>query len=78
MAQYFAQMSLAIDAAKATARMKEYEVVDNELLWEHVPYGQTRKRSLELIKDRMPSKKMLHISLYRMESGNYELVHYIN
>lgn len=77
---YFDTMSLAIDTAKEQADRKNFEVIDNELLWEHVPYGQTRKRSLELVSKNTgaKSKKMLHVSLYRMESGRYELTAYIN
>ncbi len=48
-------------------------------LWtEHVAYETTVKYHIPLIvkKTGNPAKKWLHISLYRMGSGTYELVHY--
>jgi len=77
MDQYFPTMSQAIDKAKDEAAARGFQVVDNELLWEPVDYGKIKRRSLELVKDGKTSRKMLHVSLYRMDSGRYELVSHI-
>jgi hypothetical protein len=40
--------------------------------------GQYHSFIIELSKDGKPSKKCLSITLYGMDSGNFELVNYIN
>lgn len=43
-----------------------------------VPYGQTVSRSFELASYKgKATRKGAHVSLYRMESGRYELTNYI-
>lgn len=43
-----------------------------------VSYGQTVSKSFELVSLKgKKTKKWAHISLYRMESGRYELTNYI-
>lgn len=43
-----------------------------------VSYGQTVSRSFELVTIKGKStKKWAHVTLYRMESGNYELTAYV-
>jgi hypothetical protein len=75
---YFNLMSEAIDHARQDAVNRGFEVVDNMFAFEPVSYGQTKKTSLNLLNNGKEQKRMLHISLFRMESGRYELTHYIN
>ena len=43
-----------------------------------VSYGQTVSRSFELLSFKgKPTRKGAHVSLYRMESGRYELTCYV-
>lgn len=56
-----------------------YHIQFPEYLWtEHVPYGGSMSYHLPLIVTATgnPAKKWLHITLYRMDSGNYELTYY--
>jgi hypothetical protein len=56
-----------------------YQIQFPDNLWtEHVPYSGTVHYHLPLIVTATgnPAKKWLHIALYRMESGNYELTYY--
>ena len=58
-----------------------YEIKFPENIWtEHVQYGQTVNYTLDLTvrKTGNPARKALHISLYRMDSGKYELTYYVN
>jgi hypothetical protein len=67
-----------LESAEEYAASKGYVVNFESITPEHVAYGQTVKYSVELMKDGAPARKMLQISLYRMESGKYELTNYIN
>lgn len=71
-------MAQAIDAAYTYVREKGFEPVELAFMWDHVPYGETRSTSIELTKDGKESKKCLHVQLYRMDSGRYELNAYMN
>jgi hypothetical protein len=75
---YFDTQARALESAEEYANHKGYTVNWESINPEHVAYGQTIKYSVGLMKDNMPVKKMLQISLYRMESGKYELTNYIN
>ena len=75
---YYDTMRQAIDAALRYAAKQGYEVVDDNVWWEAVPYETTVQKSLVLKKDGKEQRKMLHISFYRMPSGKYELTEYIN
>jgi hypothetical protein len=75
---YFETQTGALQSAEEYATHKGYTVNWESINPEHVAYGQTVKYSVELMKDGTPSRKMLQISLYRMESGKYELTNYIN
>jgi|688.fasta_scaffold2723169_1 hypothetical protein len=58
-----------------------YEIVFPDHLWcEHIMYGHNRIYHLDLKVKRTgnPARKALHISLYRMDSGKYELTYYVN
>ena len=80
---YFTKMSRAIDYALDTAEIRGYKPALN------LPFnvdsfdlkpGNYYRLSSELISKTTGKvvTKQLHIILYRMDSGNYELVHYIN
>jgi hypothetical protein len=75
---YFETQTGALQSAEEYATHKGYTVNWESINPEHVAYGQTVKYSVELMKDGIPARKMLQISLYRMESGKYELTNYIN
>jgi len=75
---YFETQSEALEYAYAQVHPR-YAIQFPENIWtEHVSYGSTVRYSLPLnvVKTGNPAKKYLHISLYRMESGRYELTYY--
>lgn len=75
---YFETQAGALESAEEYAKHRGYTVNWESINPEHVAYGKTVTYSVELMKEGMPTKKMLQISLYRMESGKYELTNYIN
>jgi hypothetical protein len=75
---YFETQAGALQSAEEYATHKGYTVNWESINPEHVAYGKTVSYSVELMKDGVPARKMLQISLYRMESGKYELTNYIN
>lgn len=75
---YFDTMREAIDEAYRATREKGYEPVELAFMWDHVPYGETRDTHIDLTKDGKEQKKCLHVQLYRMETGRYELNFYLN
>ena len=80
---YHKSYTHAIEAAKAYALKKGYEISDDELFTKvamnskRPGVGKTTKVSLELTKAGKPQRKMLHIQVYGMKNG-YELNSYIN
>ena len=75
---YFETQSEALNYACDQINPK-YIIQFPENIWtEHVSYGNTVRYNLPLkvAKTGNPAKKWLHISLYRMDSGRYELTHY--
>ena len=79
---YFETQASALQFVYDTIDMENhYEIVFPDHLWcEHIMYGHNRIYHLELKVKRTgnPARKVLHISLYRMDSGNYELTYYLN
>jgi hypothetical protein len=75
---YFDTQAGALESAEEYAKHKGFVVNWESITPEHVAYEQTVQYSVELMRDGMPVKKMLQISLYRMPSGKYELTNYIN
>jgi len=76
---YFETQSGAIESAQDYALNKGYEADMASFYPVHIKYGETANYHVELSKNDKPVKnKMLHISLYRMDSGKYELTNYIN
>ncbi len=80
---YFETLASALDAVKAKAAAKGY-TVDEDALWNEfgtggIGYLQTKRANLPLLKDGMPQKnRSISVVIYRMDSGKYELVSYIN
>ena len=76
---YFDTQSGALESAQDYALNKGYEADMASFYPVHIKYGETANYHVELSKNDKPVKnKMLHISLYRMDSGKYELTNYIN
>ena len=78
---YFSTQAAALMAAEDETRKRGYDIVCADHLWtEHVNYGSTVKYDFPLIvaKTGNEAKKWLHIQLYRMGKGQYELNFYIS
>ena len=86
--EYYKSASEAADAARAYAEKKGYTIDEDDWQTQIAMGGKhnrlrpgkekTHKFSIGLSKNGKPQKKMLHISLYGMPSGKYELTQYIN
>jgi|DEB19_MinimDraft_3_1074340.scaffolds.fasta_scaffold02919_9 hypothetical protein len=81
---YFETLGAAVTAFVAHTFAKGGVLVENEVAGVAekfnggVSYGQTVSRSFELLSFKgKPTRKFAHITLYRMESGRYELTSYI-
>jgi hypothetical protein len=77
---YFSTQSAALAAVEDEVRRRGYDIIYADRLWcEHVDYGKTVKYSfpLTVVKTGNEAKKWLHIQLYRMSGGQYELNFYI-
>jgi hypothetical protein len=75
---YFKTQSEALQRAFDSIDPR-YQIKFPDNIWtEHVAYGRSVNYHLPLIVTATgnPAKKWLHISLYRMDSGNYELTYY--
>ena len=75
---YFSTQSEALDYAFESVTDR-YTINLPENIWtQHVSYGTTVHYHIPLTvtKTGNPAKKWLHITLYRMDSGNYELTYY--
>lgn len=76
---YFTTQSRAISYAMDSAFIKGYGIEDNEPAFNQpIEHGQTKQFHIDLYKNDKLLTKQLHIILYRMDSGKYELTHYIN
>jgi hypothetical protein len=78
---YFETQAAALAAAYEATEKRGYTVVEPEYLWtEHVYHGTTTTYNLPLRskKNGNIARKRLVISLYRMDSGRYELTHYFS
>lgn len=76
---YFQTQAGALNAVETLANDLGYEIKYPENIWsEHVNYTKTVKYSFPLIVKKTGNfaRKQLHIALYRMESGSYELTYY--
>lgn len=73
----------AFQTALNAAKKQGYEITDdeefNKITTARKPYGaQTSDYHLELTKNGKPQRKLLHVQIYKMESGKYELNFYIS
>jgi hypothetical protein len=77
---YHETMLNAISAAVKYANDKGYDVIENDIMWNGMPYEtyQTKLYQLINLAKKTLDKKCLNISLYRMPTGRYELTTYIN
>jgi len=76
---YFNTQAEALDYVFNHTKSKGWDPNLPDNLWaEHVNYGTTVKYDFPMTKISTgnPARYWLHISLYRMESGKYELTHY--
>lgn len=77
---YFDTQSAALTRVQEKVFRAGYEIRYPDNIWsEHVNYGTTVKYDfpLTLIRTGNEAKKWVHIQLYRMDSGKYELNFYI-
>lgn len=80
---YFPTLGAALFSFVEQTKAKRAEFSDESAVFSScdgmgVPYGQTVSKSFELASLKgKATKKFAHFSLYRMESGNYELTNYV-
>ena len=78
---YFQSQVQALAAAEQFANQCGYDVVYPDYIWaEHIGYEKYHDYHFPLVvrKTGNAAKQWLHIVLYRMPSGDYELVTYLN
>lgn len=74
----------AIQTALAATRKMGYDISDEEEFnkittsYKNLSTGKTEQFHLELVKGGKPQRKLLHIQVYKMDSGKYELNFYVN
>lgn len=85
---YFETLSSALDYVKTNVEKKGFTLDENSLMVHFgtggVSYGETKGANIEVLKDGKSitnklgkqNSKYVHISLYRMPSGRYELTFY--
>lgn len=85
---YFETLSSALDHVRQMAQQMGYEADDNAI-WDNfgtggISYGQTKTGTIPLLKDGQPIigkdgkelNRAISVSIYRMDSGKYELTAY--
>lgn len=78
---YFKTQSAALEFAEADAIKRGFRVIFPDAFFGISIYSEQYGKysfQLEYSNQEKTTRKMLHVTLYRMPSGNYELVHYIN
>lgn len=85
---YFRSFTSAVEFARKSAEKRGFEIDEDD--WQtQIAFGGKYSRSrpgkgkthsftIGLLKNGKPQRKSLQITVYGMESGNYELTHYIN
>ena len=77
---YFETQAAALDyVLESIIEENRYDVLYPNCFWvDHVAYGETQRYQLDLLvkKTGHNARKSLHIILYRMNSGKYELTFY--
>lgn len=74
---YFNLLSEVYDSVSADLAELGFEPVDFGFI-ESVPYGKTVSNNYAIKKADTGKYRHLHMSIYRMDGGKYELVAYIN
>lgn len=79
---YFPTLSEALDQVNKKAVSKGYDEINPDEFFQFgmggISYGETKRKSFSLTKNSIPvSKRMMHVAIYRMDSGTYELTCYI-
>lgn len=85
---FFNSFSDAASAAREMAEKRGYEIDEDDWFRQvatggrytrsRPSVGKTHSFSVDLYKNGKPQRKALHLSVYGMESGKYELTTYIN
>ena len=85
---YFETLSETLEAVQRYAESMGYTLDEEEIMLQFgsggISYGQTKSVNLTLLKDGQPildkrgkpMNRYLHVSIYRMDSGKYELTMY--
>jgi len=74
---YFETLAECYDQLTKTALDRGYDKPEYGNI-ESVPYLKSFRKVFDLTKDGKPQKSGLVVIIYRMDSGTYELTHYIN
>lgn len=79
---YFATLSEALDQVNKKAVSKGYDEINPDEFFQFgmggISYGETKRKSFSLTKNGIPVlKRMMHVAIFRMDSGTYELTCYI-
>jgi hypothetical protein len=75
---YHKTLASALDEIERYAQVRGYDPIEfGPFDTEHISYGTTKKITLELSIDGKPQRKRMHVQIYRMDSGNYELNMYV-
>lgn len=79
---YFPTLSQALDQVNKKAISKGYDEINPDEFFQFgmggISYGETKRKSFTLTKNGvLVPKRMMHVSVYRMDSGTYELTCYI-
>ncbi len=79
---YFDTLSAALDGVRAKVSANNYQIANADNHFFHfsiggVSYGETKKGSFDLVQNGKETKKKIHVQIYRMDSGRYELNCYI-
>jgi len=85
---YFRSFTSAVEFARKAAEKRGFEIDEDD--WQtQIAFGgkysrgrpgkgKTHSFNIGLLKNGKPQRKSLQISVYGMDSGNYELTHYIS
>ena len=85
---YFETLSTALDAVRAYAESNGYTLDEDDIQFQFgtggISYGQTKSSNINLLKNGQPilnkrgqeMNRAVHVSIYRMDSGTYELTVY--
>lgn len=79
---YFDTLNQALEFIQEKTKKEGFDIVDSQREFflfgvGGIEYGETKRGSFYLSKNGEPVKKKLHIQIYRMDSGRYELNQYI-